>query len=92
MSLKSRIAAWVAAREVRKLVAEAAERVLGRPLTKGERKMFKNWQTTLLGCLAAAAQLHQGGLTWGNAIASALLAALGFAAKDRNVTGGSVSQ
>ena len=49
----------------------------------------KNFLTTIIGLVAAAAQLHQGGLGWGNALIAAALAALGLAAKDFNVTGGS---
>lgn len=54
--------------------------------------ILKNWQTSLLGLVMAAAQLHQGGMSWGNAAIAALMALFGFAAKDTRVTGGSVSQ
>jgi len=92
VKLKERIALFFAARGLRKQVVGWAERSLGRPLTRKESQMFKNWQTTILGIVMAAAQLHQGGLTWGNAAIAALMAAFGLVAKDHNVTGGSVSQ
>jgi len=54
--------------------------------------IFVNWHTTIIGVLAGALQLHQGGMTWGNAFQAALLAALGLVAKDRQVTGGTKVQ
>lgn len=83
MSLKSRLAAWYFAKQLRRALVEW----IGRPLTKGESTMFKNWQTTLIGVVMGAAQMHQGGMTWGNAAIAALMAGLGFAAKDAGVTG-----
>ena len=51
-----------------------------------------NWKTSLIGVVMAAIQLHQGGMSWQNAALAALMAALGFAAKDLNVTGGTIKQ
>ena len=48
---------------------------------------LKNWNTSILGLVMAAVQLHQGGMTWGSAALAALMAALGLAAKDGNKTG-----
>lgn len=50
--------------------------------------VFTNWKTTLLGILAGALNLVVNGVNWKQALISATLAALGIAAKDANVTGG----
>ena len=81
MTLKERLALWLLRR---KLVAATG--------LKGKDKrmlsaFLKNWQTSILGLVMAAVQLHQGGMTWGSAVLAALMAALGLAAKDGNKTG-----
>jgi hypothetical protein len=53
---------------------------------------MKNWKTTLLGIAAGFMNLIAGGMTPKNAGLSLALAALGCAAKDLNVTGGTVDQ
>jgi hypothetical protein len=92
VNLGTRIKVWFAVRKIRQRFVAWLEERIGRPLTREESRMFKNWQTSLIGIVMAAVQLHQGGMTWGNAIIAGLMAALGFAAKDHNVTGGSVQQ
>ena len=81
MTLKERLALWLLRR---KLVAATG-------LHGKDKRMFstflKNWQTSLIGCVMAAIQLHQGGMNWGSAALAALMAALGLAAKDGNKTG-----
>ncbi len=52
--------------------------------------VIRNWQTSLIGIVMAAMQLHQGGMGWGNALIAAAMAALGFAAKDSNKAGTAV--
>jgi len=54
--------------------------------------ILTNWMTSAAGVGLAAWQLYQNGMTWKAAITAALLAALGLAAKDRRVTGGTVPQ
>ena len=81
MNLKSRFGLWLLRH---KLVAATG--------LKGKDKrmlsaFLKNWQTSILGLVMAAIQLHQGGMGWGNAAVAALMAALGLAAKDGNKTG-----
>ena len=51
------------------------------------KSFFRNWQTSVIGLAIGAYQLHQGGMTWGNALMAGLMAAFGLAAKDHNVTG-----
>ena len=84
--LKEKIALWFAAREVRKQAEAWLESSLGRPLTRKESQMLNaligNWKTSIVGIVMAALQLHQGGMTWQSALMAALMAALGFAAKD----------
>jgi hydrogenase-4 membrane subunit HyfE len=86
VTIKEKFVAWLAAREVRKQAQAWLERSLGRPLKKGESQMLNaligNWKTSLLGIVMAALQLHQGGMSWQSALMAALMAALGFAAKD----------
>ena len=58
---------------------------------------MKNWKTTLFGCLAAimiavAPLIQTGQIDWKAVIVAALVAGLGFVAKDSNVTGGTVQQ
>lgn len=85
MSLKFRLGLWLFRR---KLVAASG-------LHGKEKRMFaallKNWQTSLIGLVMAAFQMHQGGMSWGNAVLAALMALFGLAAKDSNVTGGTKS-
>jgi hypothetical protein len=88
VTLKERIALWSARREIVNL----AERIIGRPLTHKEKGMFKNWKTSLAGIAMAAIQMHQGGMTWGNAVIAALMALMGLAAKDHDMTGGTKTQ
>ena len=94
MTVKERIALWIAAREVRKQAEAWIEKSIGRPLTRKESKMLNalvgNWRTSLVGVVMAAVQLHQGGMNWRNALMAALFATLGFAAKDS--TTGSVAK
>ena len=96
MTVKERLALWLAEREIRKRAVGWLEQLLGRPLTRKERTMFlsflTNWKTSLIGVVMAAVQFHQGGMTWHNALVAALFAALGLVAKDSNVTGGTVKQ
>ena len=96
MTLKEKIALWLAEREIRKRAVEWLEQLLGRPLTRKEKTMFlsfiTNWKTSLIGVVMAAVQLHQGGMGWRNALVAALFASLGLVAKDSNVTGGTVKQ
>ena len=91
MNLKEKIALWFAMREIEKQAEAGLEKLLKRPLTRKEKSMLsaflKNWQTSILGLVMAAVQLHQGGMTWGSAVLAALMAALGLAAKDGNKTG-----
>lgn len=63
--------------------------------------MGKNWLTTMFGLLAGVpVLLHQSGVTvghlgsgdWLQAISGIGIALLGLAAKDKNVTGGTISQ
>ena len=81
MKLKSRIALWLVRRKV-----VAASGLKGK-----EKKMFasilRSWQTSLVGLVMGAFQLHQGGMTWGNAVTAALFALLGLTAKDSTVSG-----
>ena len=81
MNLKSRFGLWLLRH---KLVAATG-------LKGKDKRMFstflRNWQTSLIGAVMAAIQLHQGGMSWGNAAIAALMAALGLAAKDGNKTG-----
>lgn len=72
---------------LRRQIVVAVQGWLGRRLSRKERtemfgRLFGNWQTTLIGVVMGAIQLHQGGMNWGNALQAALLAALGLAAKD----------
>ena len=96
MSLKEKIALWFAMREIEKQVAGWLERAIGRPLSRKEKSVMAtflaNWKTSLIGVVMGAIQLHQGGLSWQNAAFAALMAALGLAAKDSNVTGGTKIQ
>lgn len=52
---------------------------------------MKNWKTTLFGLASGSLNLMANGLSWKTALFSAGLAALGFASKDSNVTGGTVA-
>lgn len=92
----NRIVEWLIRRKARLELERWLEQVLKRPLTRKENSMLKglfvNWQTTLIGIVMGAIQLHQGGMTWGNAAIAALMAALGIVAKDHNVTGGTTAQ
>lgn len=60
--------------------------------------MGKNWKTTLAGLLVAAPSLlttlgvFEPGNKYANLIAAAGAIFLGFVAKDKNVTGGTVAQ
>lgn len=49
---------------------------------------MNNWKTTALGILAAFLHLYANGMTVKSAAASVAIAALGAAAKDADVTGG----
>lgn len=49
---------------------------------------MRNWKTTLLGFGVGALNLLQSGVNWKSALLSAAMAALGLAAKDHDVTGG----
>ena len=51
-----------------------------------------SWKTSLIGLVMGAFQLHQGGMNWKSAAMAALMAALGLAAKDGQVTGGTIPQ
>lgn len=58
---------------------------------------MKNWKTTLFGCVGAAGLFLSHSATpivatIGNIVCIACTALLGVSAKDKNVTGGSVSQ
>lgn len=58
---------------------------------------MKNWKTTLFGALAAVVIAIQpiiatGTIDWKAVGLAALVAALGYFAKDSNVTGGTASQ
>lgn len=58
--------------------------------------MFKNWKTTLFGFLAAAfmgySQYNSGTLTPTNIVQDLGVLGIGLAAKDSQVTGGSIPQ
>jgi hypothetical protein len=96
MTWKERIALWFAMREIAKQAEVGLGRLLKRPLTRKEKSMLGsflvNWKTSLIGIVMAAVQLHQGGMNWKSALMAALMAGLGIAAKDSNVTGGTVVQ
>ena len=96
MNLKEKIALWFAMREIEKQAEAGLEKLLKRPLSRKEKSMLGsflvNWKTSLIGLVMAAVQMHQGGLNWKSAVMAALMAALGVAAKDSNVTGGTVVQ
>jgi len=81
LNVKSRIALWLLRRKV-----VAASGLKGK-----EKTMFasflRNWQTSLIGLVMGAYQLHQGGMTWANAVTAGLMAAFGMAAKDSTVSG-----
>ena len=81
MTLKERLGLWLLRRKI-----VAASGLHGK-----DKRMFagflRNWQTSLIGCVMAAVQLHQGGMTWPNAAIAALMAALGLVAKDSGVSG-----
>ena len=81
MNLKSRFGLWLLRR---KLVAATGLKGKDKTMLSA---LLKNWQTSLIGIVMAAIQLHQGGMGWGNALIAALMAALGLAAKDGNRTG-----
>lgn len=49
---------------------------------------MNNWKTTLLGALAAFLHLYANGMSVKSAAAALALGALGAAAKDGDVTGG----
>ncbi len=58
---------------------------------------MKNWRTTIAGALAAAVIAIQpivatGNVDWKAVGVAAAVAALGYFAKDNNVTGGTVAQ
>jgi len=57
-------------------------------------KMLTSWKTTVCGILAAVAYAAQTAdwTNWKTFAVSGALAALGFMAKDHNVTGGTVQQ
>ena len=96
MNLKEKIALWFAMREIEKQAEAGLEKLLKRPLSRKEKSMLGsflvNWKTSLIGLVMGAVQLHQGGLNWKSAVMAALMAALGVAAKDSNVTDGTVVQ
>jgi hypothetical protein len=48
-------------------------------------RLIGNWQTSAIGVVMAAFQLYQNGMNWKSALTSALMAALGIAAKDASV-------
>jgi hypothetical protein len=93
MSWKEKLALWFALRKVAQLAEAGLEKLLQRPLTRKEKSMLGtflvSWKTSLIGVVMAALQLHQGGMNWKSAAMAALMAGLGLAAKDGNVTGGS---
>ncbi len=51
-----------------------------------------NWKTTLIGLAGGIFGLIANGVNWKTAVSSSLMALLGLAAKDHNVTGGTVKQ
>jgi len=53
---------------------------------------MKNWKTTLLGFLSGGLNLYANGMTPKQILMSLALAALGLAAKDYGVTGGSLQK
>lgn len=53
---------------------------------------MKSWKTTLLGLIAGGLNLYAGGMNLKNTLLSLGLAALGVAAKDSGVTGGSLRE
>ena len=95
MSIKEKLALWIATREVRKRIERWIEKSIARPLTRRERAMLNsligNWKTSLLGLIMAAVTMHQGGMTWHAALMAAAMAALGIAAKD-STTGSQATQ
>ena len=86
VKIKERIALYFAWREVCKQVEGWLEGALHRPLSRKEKSMLNallgNWKTSVAGIVLGAFQLHQGGMTWQNALMAALMATLGFVAKD----------
>jgi hypothetical protein len=96
VSLKEKIALFFAMREVHKRAEAGLEKLLKRPLTRKEKSMLGSflvsWKTSLIGLVMGAFQLHQGGMNWKSAAMAALMAALGLAAKDGQVTGGTIPQ
>ena len=53
---------------------------------------MKSWKTTLLGLIAGGLNLYAGGMSLKNTLLSICIAALGVAAKDSGVTGGSLRE
>ena len=53
---------------------------------------MKSWRTTLFGIGAAALNLLANGTHWKEVLLSVGFAALGVAAKDSNVSGGTIKQ
>lgn len=96
MKFKERIALYFAWREVCKQVEGWLEGALHRPLSRKEKSMLNsllgNWKTSLAGIIVAAIQLHQGGMSWTNALLAAAMAALGFAAKDGSIGSKAIQQ
>jgi len=98
VKLKERIALWFAWRAALKQVRPWLEQAIGRPLTWKERQM-KNWKTTLLGMLGGLTGAEMAGWTkpdghinWLAVAFALLMTAKGYFTKDKDVTGGSISQ
>lgn len=53
---------------------------------------MKNWKTSLFGLAAGALNLFANGANWKQVALSVGIVAVGLAAKDHNVTGGTVQQ
>ena len=53
---------------------------------------MKSWRTSLLGLGAGALNLFANGTHWKEVLLSFGIAALGLAAKDSNVSGGTIKQ
>jgi len=99
LTWKERIALWLAEREFKKQAVRFLEKTLGRPLTRREKSEMKNWKTTLIGIVAglvgvsASTFMSPDGKVniWG-VVQAILLAAIGYYAKDKDVTGGTIQQ
>ena len=97
--LKKKIAFWLAEREFKKQAVRFLERTLGRPLTRKEKSVMTNWKTTLLGIVAGLVGVSASTFmapdgkinVWG-VVQGIVLALIGYFAKDRDVTGGTIQQ